>query len=97
MGTALFKSRFCRLGGGGEHPCLSPDAGGASLGCEPASKAAKSQDLNTALIFWFFFIKEKEQNTTISKLTKQTLAKIQVKLNGIGCVPAGSLVPAGEY
>ena len=38
--------------------------------------------MNTALIFWFFFIKEKEQHTTISRLTKQTLAKTQV--NGIG-------------
>jgi hypothetical protein len=50
-GPALFKSRFCALGVGREHPCLSPDAGGASLGANPTERAAKSQDLNTALIF----------------------------------------------
>ena len=44
---ALFKSRFCSLGVGREHPCLSPDAGGASLGANPTERAAKSQDLNT--------------------------------------------------
>ena len=58
---------------------------------------ASKQDLNTALIFWFFFIKEKEQHTAISRLTKQTLAKIQVKLNGIGCAPAGSHTPAESH
>jgi len=46
-GPALFKSRFCALGVGREHPCLSPDAGGASLGANPTERAAKSQDLNT--------------------------------------------------
>jgi hypothetical protein len=36
--------------------------------------SAKSQDLNTALIFWFFFIKEKEQYIAQTKLlTKQLL------------------------
>jgi hypothetical protein len=50
-GPALFKSRFCALGVGREHPCLSPDAGGASLGANPTERVAKSQDLNTALIF----------------------------------------------
>jgi hypothetical protein len=34
------------------------------LGVSPPEMAAKSQDLNTALIFWFFFIKEKEQYST---------------------------------
>jgi hypothetical protein len=64
-GPALFKSRFCALGVGREHPCLSPDAGGASLGANPTERAAKPQDLNTALIFWSFFIKEKGQYSTI--------------------------------
>jgi hypothetical protein len=44
---------------------LSPDAGGASLGANPTGRAAKSQDLNRALIFWSFFIKEKAQYSTI--------------------------------
>jgi hypothetical protein len=44
---------------------LSPDAGGASLGANPTERVAKSQDLNTALIFWSFFIKEKGQYSTI--------------------------------
>jgi hypothetical protein len=44
---------------------LSPDAGGASLGANPTPRVAKSQDLNTALIFWSFFIKKKGQYSTI--------------------------------
>jgi hypothetical protein len=35
------------------------------LGANPTERAAKSQDLNTALIFWSFFIKEKGQYSTI--------------------------------
>jgi hypothetical protein len=46
---------------------LSPDEGGASLGANPPERAAKSQDLHTALIFWFFFIKEKEQYSTMTR------------------------------
>jgi|GEM_PF-7047943 len=38
---------------------FEPAEGGASLGANPTGRVAKSQDLNTALIFWFFFIKEK--------------------------------------
>jgi hypothetical protein len=45
---------------------FEPAEGGASLGANPTERVAKSQDLNTALIFWFFFIKEKEQYSTIS-------------------------------
>jgi hypothetical protein len=35
------------------------------LGANPTERVVKSQDLNTALIFWSFFIKEKGQYSTI--------------------------------
>ncbi|MEZ4964589.1 MAG: hypothetical protein R2791_05045 [Saprospiraceae bacterium] len=40
----------------------SPDEGGASLVLRRRRFQAKSLDFHKALIFWFFFIKKKEQH-----------------------------------
>jgi hypothetical protein len=62
---ALFKSRFCAIGGGREQPCLSPDAGGASLVANPPEMAAKSLDLNKALIFFGYFFASRQKSNDV--------------------------------
>ena len=43
-------------------PCLSPDAGGASLVLRRRRFQAKSQDLHTALIFLVLFVSRKKEH-----------------------------------
>jgi hypothetical protein len=58
---AVFKSRFCAIGGGRE----GPDAGGASLVANPPEMVAKSLDLKTALIFFGYFFASRQKVTML--------------------------------
>jgi hypothetical protein len=63
MGPALFKSRFCAIEDGREHPCLSPDAGGSSLGANPSEKAGKIAGFEYSLDFWSFLSRKRTMET----------------------------------
>jgi hypothetical protein len=56
---------------------LSPDAGGASLGANPTERAAKSQDLNTALIFGPFHQGKGQYSTILWKKNDYFIKKEQ--------------------
>jgi hypothetical protein len=56
---------------------LSPDAGGASLGANPTERAAKSQDLNTALIFGPFHQGKGQYSTILCSKTDFFIKKEQ--------------------
>ncbi len=62
---------FMRLEAGEAKPCLSPTKEG-EFGFAPPKTEIKSQDLHKALIFWFFFIKKKEQDVRLSVTFRKT-------------------------